>query len=640
MIEPTLAADNALSIAADFVTLRGAHPVLNGAPLAGARPEIVARNATRLEWRYRAPALGGGEFGLELTRTSRAHLWLRYWVVGLTEAPDDFGIRFDAVEGISAFLRQGYHSWDGSAYVESTPDRTGPGTGYAMTQLLPRAGAGSVIVGFERHDRFQQTFTFGAGQAPALIIQTLWDRKATEPGGGARLESERLVIFEHPGVEEALRAWARLVADAAPLAPRCSVETGRGRNGIIGWCSWYNLYAAISEDLILEHLRGVEKIARQAQLPMRVFQIDDGFTPEMGDWLDVKPQFPRGMKPLLAEMRAAGFAPGLWIAPFMVGNRSRLYREHSDWVVQAVAGGPLVHWRLYAEFRWHKRSEEYYILDTTHPDAFAYLRRVFRTWRHEWGCEYFKTDFMFWGAEHGPERGRWRQPGMTRIEIWRRAAEMIRTEIGDATWLGCGCPLWASVGLVDAARIGRDLGVEWREDVAARALFRDVAARNFANGILWQADPDCILLRQRYHHLSDTELTSLALFAGMIGGVMMTSDALDELPPDRLRLWRLLLAAGVCRFPFLGGADPVVVQVRKGEPVSAAHILNASDSPVERAYALSALGLEGPCYLYDWGKGAGGPSRTAEIAVALAPHEGALLFASPRPFEAAPARLP
>ena len=138
------------------------------------------------------------------------------------------------------------------------------------------------------------------------------------------------------------------------------------------------------------------------------FLLEKGFTPEMGDWLDVRPQFPRGIKPLLDDIRAAGFVPGLWIAPFLVGNRSRLYREHPDWVVHdRQTGGSLAVMTFYGEFRWHKRSEEYYILDTTHPDAFAYLRQVFRTWRHEWGCEYFKTDFMHFPTEHGPDRAVW-----------------------------------------------------------------------------------------------------------------------------------------------------------------------------------------------------------------------------------------
>ncbi|MCX7841440.1 MAG: hypothetical protein N2559_18565, partial [Anaerolineae bacterium] len=71
-----------------------------------------------------------------------------------------------------------------------------------------------------------------------------------------------------------------------------------------------------------------------------------------------------------------------------------------------------------------------YILDATHPEAFEYLRGVFRTWRHDWGCEYFKTDFMFWGAEYGPDRAAYHTPGLSRMEVWHRVARMIREEIG------------------------------------------------------------------------------------------------------------------------------------------------------------------------------------------------------------------
>ncbi|MCX7841441.1 MAG: alpha-galactosidase, partial [Anaerolineae bacterium] len=87
----------------------------------------------------------------------------------------------------------------------------------------------------------------------------------------------------------------------------------------------------------------VEAVARREHLPVQVFQPDDGFPPEMGDWLLVKPQFPRGLKPVLEEIRAAGFRPGLWIAPFTVGNRSQLYRQHPDWVLrERETGQPLV----------------------------------------------------------------------------------------------------------------------------------------------------------------------------------------------------------------------------------------------------------------------------------------------------------
>ncbi|HMM30103.1 MAG TPA: hypothetical protein PKD46_17625, partial [Aggregatilineaceae bacterium] len=305
------------------------------------------------------------------------------------------------------------------------------------------------------------------------------------------------------------------------------------------------------------------------------------------------------------------------------------------------------------EFRWHKRSEEYYILDTTHPDAFAYLRQVFRTWRRDWGCEYFKTDFMHFPTVHGPDRAVWHTPGLTRIEIWRQVAGMIRGEIGDAMWLGCGCPLWASVGLVDGVRIGRDVGVSWSGERAARSLLRDQATRNFANGILWQADPDCILLRERFHELSEAELRSLAIYFGMTAGLVMTSDALDELSDERLRLWKLVLQPrrAICHFPLLGqpggsdpDGDPVRVQVRQSTRDQAApaaiFVFNTGDAPAERTYPLARLGLPGAWHIVEWGSGRGWPEPVERISLTLAPHGGALLFASRQPLAAPPDRLP
>ena len=134
-------------------------------------------------------------------------------------------------------------------------------------------------------------------------------------------------------------------------------------------------------------------------------------------------------------------------------------------------------------------------------------------------------------------------------------ARLIREEIGDALWLGCGGPIWAGVGLLDAVRIGRDVGVSWEGHYSAESLLRDQTSRNFGNGIFWQADPDCILLRERFHHLTDEQVRSLALFAGLAGGVLMTSDRLDEISDERARLFADLARESrpqPCDFPQLG----------------------------------------------------------------------------------------
>ena len=671
MIRLSLSADQMLEIESSAVALRRAQPILNGVPLSAWHCEALELDEERIELRYTSSELGEGTFRIQALRSqTQDRLVLRYWLEDLPTDTvlDSFGLCFEQVENVHQYLRNGYFSWDGSYYVQ--PDAlknintevSHLETGYGMCQLLPRDRHDNLILGFDRHDRFQQTFTFDLKHRPlTLMIQTWWDRK--DRSGLERCESEQLIIFPHTEIENELREWAHLAAKASLRPPRLSAPP------ITGWCSWYNLYAAIDEENILDHLHAAQEAAKEERLPMRVFQIDDGFTPEMGDWLEVKPQFPRSMKPLLDDIRSAGFVPGLWIAPFMVGNRSHLYRAHPDWLVKdRQSGQPLAHMRFYGEFRWHKRSEEYYILDTTHPAAFDYLRNVFRTWRQEWGCEYFKTDFMHFGSEYGPDSAVWHTPGMTRIEIWRRVAEMIREEIGDALWLGCGCPLWASIGLVDAVRIGRDVGVAWSGDYSAQSLLRDQACRNFANHILWQSDPDCVLLRERFHELSDEEVKSLARYTGMTGGVMMTSDHLGELSPERLRLWRFLLPRerSSCNFPLLGRSaisyerqpaelpsgkvryvprpeDPVLVQVRHprrlGAP-GAIFFLNTGNQPVERTYPFVDLGIKNSVFLYERKNLNASDKPESRISITLPSHHSVLYFFSAEPLKDIPNRLP
>lgn len=550
------------------------------------------------------------------------------------------GVRL-AAGNVRQYLRNGYMSWDGSFFVEPGAARdvamSDPklAHGYATTALLPHGGSGATVIGFLRHDRYQSRFRFDMAVPLGIDIETLIDRV---PHTG-EVATEELVVFTDDDVENALRRWALMVGDASPFPPRLPERR------LTGWCSWYNLYASIDEPTLIEHLDAAARFRDQNQVPFDIFLIDDGFTPEMGDWLEFKPQFAKGIAPLLGRVGEKGFTPGLWIAPFMVGNRSNLYKAHPDWVVKSrETGQPLAPMTFYGEFRWHKRSEEYYVLDVTHPDAENYIRQVFRTWARDWGCGYFKTDFMHLGSIYGPDEAVWHREGLSRMAIWMTMARLIREEIGDAQWLLCGSPLWAPVGLVDAMRIGRDIGVTWKGHYSAESLLRDQTARNFANGILWQADPDCILLRDRFHSLSDDQVQSLALFAGLAGGVLMTSDQLDDVPEPRRRLLAELAGDGVpysCEFPLLGqtalryrlgtaptGApmavsegDPLLVQrVRQADGSVLVNLFNTGDSPLERLVGWDLAGRQGVVTE----DGAVVDPEHAGILVRLRPHQSRL----------------
>ena len=604
------------SVSAAGILLGHIEPLLDGQAVVCSGPEIRASGGGwTLSWSRGPPTGSTAAKAVILLRITRLlnegalRLDLALEAADPDVRPQSIGLRFGNTAGVLRYLRNGYTSWDGSYFVSPDEARgetysgADAATGYAMTALMGYTGE-SCVLGFLRHDRFQNRLRFAFAHGPLSIdVETLTDGV----GHAGRIQAEPLVVLAGDAVEETLRRWARLVCDASPRPPRIR------ENRITGWCSWYSLYNSISEPVLLEHLRAAARFRDTCHVPFEVFQIDDGFTPEMGDWLEVKPQFPRGMAPLLQDIAATGFVPGLWIAPFMVGNRSQLYAAHPDWVVtDRATGQPLAPMKFYGEFRWHKRSEEYYILDITVPAAEAYIRNVFRVWTREWGCRYFKTDFMYFGSEYGPDQALWHEPGLSRIEVWMRMARLIREEIGDALWLGCGGPIWAPIGLVDAVRIGRDIGVSWRGHHSAQSLLRDQTSRNFANGIFWQADPDCILLRSRFHELTDTEVRSLATFAALSGGLLMTSDQLDEVCAERRELFARLAGDGKvrpCSFPQLGHADSVLVQqVLQPDGSVLINLFNTGDAAADRVVP-------------------GGPARA--MRVSLAPHEARLLTFRP-----------
>jgi hypothetical protein len=645
----------ALTVVLGLLSLTGGSPVVDGKVYSNAPAQIVQQSDNMIVVDY---SLGAdvGQMRVKIAALLPNALTVQYSMRNIPDGRNyySFGLRFDSVTGVKRYYRSGYQSWDGSYYVQPDALRSlgyssiSYDQGYGVTELIPTDGKDALVMGFDRHDRYQQTFTFGnLRPVPDLTILTLWDQKQLAAVTDA--SSENLYLLRDPNYEQGLRRWAGIAAGNSPTPPRTNNQP------LIGWDSWYNLYNFISEPIIRSTLHDVASVVTQQQLPMKVFIIDSGFTSELGDWLTAGFSFPNGLTPLLKETKDTGFSPGLWIAPLLVGNRSQLYSDHPDWVVKSRAtGGPKLLWSFYGEQRLgNMRSEEYYILDITIPDVLEYLRNVFHTWRYDWGVEVFKIDGTVFGLDWDLQDVAYAQPGLTRIEAWRRFAQMIRSEIGnDAIWVASGTPLWASIGIADSIRIDGDVGVDWYGTFSAQSLLRDLPTRNFANNILWQVDPDAVLLRNRYNNLTDIEVRSLALFAAMSGGVMITSDDLAEVSSDRMVLWKSILstAKASARYPFLGREDstyllyqnpaggppqpvsfsgPLIVQVRDNpDGGQTVHILNTSQDRVSRTISLTDLGIDGAKIVFDWLQGSTLPGAVKELSVSLDGHSSSLLMLS------------
>ena len=395
------------------------------------------------------------------------------------------------------------------------------------------------------------------------------------------------------------------------------------------WCSWYYLYQHLSEQLLDEYLEGFAKV--DPPLGFQTIQIDAGYCPANGDWLDAGWRWPSGLKPAFRKIADAGYRPGIWIGPFMVGSRSRLFKEHPEWMLRDKEGKLVAPWRHYGEYRvWGYHDEETYLLDTSHPDAFAYLRHVFRTFR-SWGVTYFKTDFIYWGL-HDSTAVQRHTPGKTGTEYLRDVLTMIREEIGeDSYWLGCIAPYAPFLGLADGMRIAGDVSDNWG---ASQNVIQEIVGDQYFNNVWWQNDPDAILVRDFHISMNEQEMLAFALWQAIMGGVVNTSDPVHQISADRLKLLRFLrpgaekCTAKIC---YWGQNRPLRIAVRD-YPALQAHavlVLNPTETALAQRLPLSELVGSPRAGVFAWShKGATSLGRQDHLLPELPARSAALYFIS------------
>ncbi len=261
------------------------------------------------------------------------------------------------------------------------------------------------------------------------------------------------------------------------------------------WCSWYSLYTAIDEKILIQ-ISGLLQ-----GLPFDVIQIDDGWQQKVGDW-QPNLKFPSGMKSLAEAIRSQGKQAGLWLAPLLAVKSSRLFGEHPEWFLKDQQGR-----FVSAGFNW---GEQLYALDTTHPQVLEWLQGLMRMVR-EWGYDYVKLDFLYAAALPGK-----RYQDLPRETAYRQGLKIMRQSLGeDAYLLACGAPIFPSLGLCDALRVGPDVGGEW-ENSRDAVLLTNPAIPGVRNAIrttlhrLWlnkivQIDPDVAYFTRQGNHLTNKQ---------------------------------------------------------------------------------------------------------------------------------------
>ncbi len=157
--------------------------------------------------------------------------------------------------------------------------------------------------------------------------------------------------------------------------------------------SWEALGFNVSEENQL-------MLARQAAaLGVELFCVDDGWFGSrrddragLGDWFPRVDAFPRGLHPLISEVRRLGMQFGLWVEPEMVNPDSDLYREHPEWV-------------LHFPKRPRTEVRSQLILDLVRPEVSAYIAEMLDRLLRENAIDFLKWDMNRYVTEPGSLAG-------------------------------------------------------------------------------------------------------------------------------------------------------------------------------------------------------------------------------------------
>ncbi|MDD3153426.1 MAG: alpha-galactosidase [Victivallaceae bacterium] len=410
-------------------------------------------------------------------------------------------------------------------YCKDTPNR------FRSEHLtVVRDGSGKMLLaGFVTSARAFGNFTMRLAEEGMSEFDAYCDFDGRTLSDGETVTSETLAFSVGTESEVLLEEFAEKWGE-------CSHRRNRFETAA-GWCSWYYYFDKVREEDILSNVKFLAQ--NREKYPVRYLQLDDGYQSFLGDWLTCNEKFPHGLAYLAGEIRKAGFVPALWLGPFMAEEGSRLLAEHPEWMLHDKAGNV-----LYPQ-QW-REGRKAAVLDGTNPAVQRHFEELFRAVR-SLGFDYVKLDFMML-ASATPGAVRF-DPNATRAEALRRGMEAIRRGFGeDGFILGCTVPLGQMVAVVDAERISTDITPYWEpprkwydEAPTVPNVCRNVAAHIYMHKRLWLNDPDTLIVRSDNTELTENEVHLWADLLTLSGGMILSSDNLPSLTPDRAVLAEDLL---------------------------------------------------------------------------------------------------
>lgn len=184
---------------------------------------------------------------------------------------------------------------------------------------------------------------------------------------------EAVLTFSHEGLNGASRNFHRFINN------HIISGTWKYHQRPILVNNWEATYFNFSEHKLLSLAKSA------AELGIELFVLDDGWfgsreddTTSLGDWTVNTKKLPGGIASLSKKIHGMGLLFGLWCEPEMVSRKSRLYREHPDWMVSLPDRSP-------------SPGRNQYLLDLTREEVRDHLfTSLSAVWRHG------EVDYVKW----------------------------------------------------------------------------------------------------------------------------------------------------------------------------------------------------------------------------------------------------
>ncbi|MBQ8340951.1 MAG: alpha-galactosidase [Clostridia bacterium] len=241
---------------------------------------------------------------------------------------------------------------------------------------------------------------------------------------------------------------------------------------LTGWNTWDYYLDRVTPADIAENVAALQKLPFANK--MRYIVIDDGWQRGWGDWQENE-KFSCGLAAVSDTIRAAGFLPGIWMAPLGVKADTAVFSKHPDWFCKNDAGELLFDMGLY-------------YLDPTHPDAERFVLDAYR-YQYECGFRLFKMDYVspLLNVRH------FRDPAATPYGALSRLVERVKAVTGpDAVVLGCSLPLECGADIAPSMRIGVDIHNHFSHAIW---IAQSLAWSWMYNNRTTRIDPDFLVVR-------------------------------------------------------------------------------------------------------------------------------------------------